>query len=127
MLQGAVMATANKTELKYYGVNAVLAVFAVRPQDIVKVLLLESRKREMSELLKWCAKEKKAYRFVGRDDLDKLTESTHHEGGVFGGETPGCAGARRRGEGSPPGTDTVSRWHRKSAQLRFDSPRCGAL
>lgn len=70
----------NKDELKYYGVNAVLGIFRVRPQDIVKVYLLESRKRELSELLKWCAKEKKGYNFVEKDDLERLSASTHHEG-----------------------------------------------
>lgn len=72
--------SSKKDEQKYYGLNAVQAIFTVRPNDIIRAYALESRKREMAEILRWCAKERKAYRFVDAEELEKLTASTHHEG-----------------------------------------------
>ncbi len=74
--------TRRDVELRLYGLNAVHAVFARRPQAIRKVYLLESRIPAMQPLLKWCVAHRVGYRVVEEDDLDRLAASTHHEGVV---------------------------------------------
>jgi TrmH RNA methyltransferase len=70
-------------ELRIYGVNACLALFARRPHDVRKVYLLESRIPELKAVLAWCVQQRLGYRVVGNTDLDKLTASQHHEGVCF--------------------------------------------
>ncbi len=67
-------------ELKYYGIHAALAIFKLRPQDIIKVYLHESNVKTFSSLLKWCAKNKKAYHIISNVELEKVSGSVHHEG-----------------------------------------------
>jgi RNA methyltransferase, TrmH family len=67
-------------ETKVYGVHAARAVFARRPDDILKVFVTEERARELGDLLSHCARLKRPYRVVPDEDLEKLTESRHHEG-----------------------------------------------
>ncbi len=70
-------------EMRLYGINACLAAFARRPQQLRKVYLLESRIAEFKPVLSWCAGHKLGYRVVENSDLDKLTGSRHHEGICF--------------------------------------------
>jgi TrmH RNA methyltransferase len=67
-------------ELRLYGLNAVHAVFARRPQAIRKLYLIESRIPALQPLLKWCVAHRVGYRVVEEQDLDRLAASTHHEG-----------------------------------------------
>lgn len=69
-------------ELRVYGVNAVRAVFAQRPQAIRKLYLLEARIPQLQPLLKWCVANRVGYRVVDEGDLQKLAASSHHEGVV---------------------------------------------
>jgi TrmH RNA methyltransferase len=73
----------NADELRIYGLNACMAVFARRPHDIRKVYLLESRIGELKAVLAWCVQRKLGYRVVEAGDLDKLTQTQHHEGVCF--------------------------------------------
>lgn len=73
----------DASELRVFGVNACLAVFARRPQAIRKVYLVEARWSVLKPVLAWCAKSKVGYRMVEADDLQRLTRSEHHEGVVF--------------------------------------------
>src|SRR6476469_4975480 len=73
---------ARDPELRLYGLNAVRAVFARRPQAIRKVYLLEARIPQVQPLLKWCVANRIGYRVVEEADLQKLASSTHHEGVV---------------------------------------------
>lgn len=73
----------NPDELRVYGLNACLAVFARRPADVRKVYLTESRLGVLKGVLAWCVQNRLGYRVVGNDDLDKLTQSQHHEGVCF--------------------------------------------
>ena len=73
----------NSDEMRIYGVNACLALFARRPHDLRKVYLLESRLGDMKAVLAWCVQRKLGYRVVENQDLDKLTGSQHHEGVCF--------------------------------------------
>ena len=69
-------------ELRLYGLNAVRAVFARRPQAIRKLYLTEPRIPQLQPLLKWCVANRIGYRVVEDTDLQKLAASSHHEGVV---------------------------------------------
>ena len=69
-------------ELRLYGLNAVRAVFARRPQAIRKLYLTEPRIPQLQPLLKWCVANRVGYRVVEDTDLQKLAASSHHEGVV---------------------------------------------
>ena len=70
-------------EVRLYGVNACIAAFAARPQDLRKVYLTEARIAALKPVLAWCVKHKLGYRVVETTDLDKLSGSRHHEGVCF--------------------------------------------
>ena len=72
----------RNAELRIYGLNAVRAVFARRPQAIRKLYLAEARIPALQPLLGWCVANRVGYRVVGEEDLHKLAASTHHEGVV---------------------------------------------
>ena len=76
------VASAARSELRLYGLNAVQAVFSRRPEAIRKVYLTESRIPALKPLLAWCVKQRVGYRVVEDGDLDRLAASTHHEGVV---------------------------------------------
>jgi RNA methyltransferase, TrmH family len=73
----------NADEMRIYGLNACLALFAKRPHDLRKVYLLESRLGDLKTVLAWCVQKKLGYRVVQAIDLDKLTATQHHEGVCF--------------------------------------------
>lgn len=67
-------------EMKIYGVNAVLAAFKKRPNDIIRVYLLKEQSKLFSELTRYCAQNKKAFHIVENEEMEKVSSSTHHEG-----------------------------------------------
>jgi TrmH RNA methyltransferase len=70
-------------ELRVFGINACLAVYRHRPQAIRKIYLTEARLDRFRSVLTWCAGERIGYRLVEAADLDRLTQSQHHEGICF--------------------------------------------
>lgn len=72
--------SAPREELRLYGLNAVRAVFARRPDAIRKVYLAEARIPAVQPLLRWCVANRVGYRVVDAADLQKLAASAHHEG-----------------------------------------------
>jgi len=70
-------------EIRVYGINACLALFARRPHDLRKVYLTEARLGVLKPVLAWCVQRRLGYRVVDNADLDKLTQSQHHEGVCF--------------------------------------------
>lgn len=72
----------SRSELRLYGLNALNAVFARRPEAIRKVYLTEARIPALKPLLAWCVKQRVGYRVVEEGGLDRLAASTHHEGVV---------------------------------------------
>ncbi|MBI5346664.1 MAG: tRNA/rRNA methyltransferase [Chlamydiae bacterium] len=70
----------TRKEIKYYGLHSSLELFNRRPDDIIRVYVEESKLKNISHILKWCAQNKKAYHIVSDDELNKITESVHHEG-----------------------------------------------
>lgn len=69
-----------RREIKYYGVAACQMLWQRRPQDVIRIYVTEERLGEFSKCLKWAAAERKAYHIVANDDLERLTESVHHQG-----------------------------------------------
>ena len=70
----------NKNELHFYGQNACLALWRNRPKEILKVYVHRDLSDEFSDLLKYCASQRKSYHLVGESDLERLTDSVHHQG-----------------------------------------------
>jgi RNA methyltransferase, TrmH family len=70
-------------ELRIFGINACLSVYRHRPQAIRKIYLTEAKLDRFRSVLTWCAGERIGYRLVETNDLDKLTQSQHHEGVCF--------------------------------------------
>jgi TrmH RNA methyltransferase len=75
-------AGAMSVELRLYGLHAVQAAFARRPEALRKLYLAESRIPQLQPLLKWCVAHRIGYRVVAEEDLRKLAASSHHEGVV---------------------------------------------
>jgi len=75
-------AGAMSAELRLYGLHAVQAAFARRPEALRKLYLAESRIPQLQPLLKWCVAHRIGYRVVAEEDLRKLAASSHHEGVV---------------------------------------------
>lgn len=67
-------------EMKIYGVNAVLAAFKKRPNDIIRVYLIKEQSKTFNELTRFCASNKKAFHIVENEEMEKVSSSTHHEG-----------------------------------------------
>jgi len=70
----------DKNEVKVAGVHACHAVFNKRPTSIIRAYVTDERMKEFSQMLSWCAKERKAYHVVIAEDLDKIAGTVHHEG-----------------------------------------------
>jgi TrmH RNA methyltransferase len=70
-------------EQRLYGINACLAMFRNRPDDLRKVWLLESRLTVLKAVVAHCVKHRLGYSVVSDDDLRRLSGSEHHEGVVF--------------------------------------------
>ncbi|HVB83768.1 MAG TPA: TrmH family RNA methyltransferase [Rhodanobacteraceae bacterium] len=76
----APVAAARTEEARLHGLNACLAAFARRPQDLRKAWLLESRLLAFKPLLAWCVRQRIGYRVVDADELARVSGSAHHEG-----------------------------------------------
>lgn len=70
----------ERKELKYYGIAACLALWQKRPNDVIRIYVTEANLKTCSALLKWAAATRRAYHIVADDDLERLTESIHHQG-----------------------------------------------
>lgn len=67
-------------ELKYYGTAACRALWQARPDDVIRIYLEESLLKSFGDLLRWAAGQRKAYHIVTSEELEKITESVHHQG-----------------------------------------------
>jgi TrmH RNA methyltransferase len=70
-------------EMKMVGINACLAAFKARPQDIVRVYVESNKIKIFSKILKHCSDKKIAYKILPQEDIDKITETAHNEGVCF--------------------------------------------
>jgi TrmH RNA methyltransferase len=75
------MGTARpRDEMKIHGQHACRALFEQRPGNIVRVYLVEALVKPFGDLLRACAEKRLPYKIVPPEELEKLTESKHHEG-----------------------------------------------
>ncbi len=70
-------------EFTLYGLNACLAAFEKRPQDIRRVFFSPERSSKMAAVKRWCQTKKLPYRELDIESLNKVAASTHHEGVVM--------------------------------------------
>lgn len=68
------------TELKIAGVHAALAALTERPDDVLRAFVTEARLEDFREELGRLARERKPYRVVPAEELDRIAATTHHEG-----------------------------------------------
>jgi TrmH RNA methyltransferase len=52
----------------------------MRPKDVIRVYVKKDRAEDFAILLEWCAKHKKSYHLVSEADLERLTDTKHHDG-----------------------------------------------
>jgi len=62
------------------GRHACRALFARRPSQILRVYLTREQSAPFGDLLHACAEMHRPYRVVEADELERITESRHHEG-----------------------------------------------
>jgi RNA methyltransferase, TrmH family len=90
------------SEETYHGLRASEALFARRPDDIIRVYLLAGRKQRFAELLAFCAKARKGFQVVEEENLRRITGSMHHEGvAILAREIPRFGLARLLETGGP--------------------------
>lgn len=77
------MERGRRDEVKVCGLHACRAVFATRPDAVLKVFLRDDRVALLGDILQALARERRPYKVVSNDELERLTESTHHEGVCF--------------------------------------------
>lgn len=70
----------QRKELKYYGTAACLALWQRRPDDVIRIYLQTDLVEHFKSMLKWAAARRLAYHIVEAEDLERLTESVHHQG-----------------------------------------------
>ncbi|HVU53158.1 MAG TPA: TrmH family RNA methyltransferase [Polyangia bacterium] len=74
-------ATRNRdAEIKVCGRHACRALFARRPGRILRVYLAKELVKPFGDLLHACAERRLPYKVVEAAELERLTESRHHEG-----------------------------------------------
>lgn len=69
-----------KRDAIVFGVRAVQALAQHRPDAILRVLYLDEVKMQLGQVLKATAAHRKPYREVTKDDLERLCNTSHHEG-----------------------------------------------
>ena len=67
-------------EVKVYGELACLALFAHRPQDIVRLWVTQELSKKAGEMMSYLAENKKAYHVVKNDEMQRVTGTEHHGG-----------------------------------------------
>lgn len=67
-------------EIKYYGTAACRALWQQRPDDVIRIYIDQALIKQFADLLKWAAAHRKAYHIVTGEELEKITESVHHQG-----------------------------------------------
>lgn len=70
----------HRDEMKIHGQHACRALFARRPDKIVRVYLAADLVKVFGDLLHHCAERRLPYKIVAPQELEALTESKHHEG-----------------------------------------------
>lgn len=115
----------REDETKVYGVNACEAVFAKRPDAIIRAYVDNEMLRRFGYTMKFLAEQRRAYHVVSDDELRRVTGSEHHGGVCFVirkrqplelidflrlfGEQPQCRALLLEGVGNPHNVGAVLR------------------
>lgn len=115
----------REDETKVYGVNACEAVFAKRPDAIIRAYVDNEMLRRFGYTMKFLAEQRRAYHVVSDDELRRVTGSEHHGGVCFVirkrqplelidflrlfGEQPKCRAVLLEGVGNPHNIGAVLR------------------
>lgn len=67
-------------ELPVCGFESCLALAKHHPEKISRLFFSEKRAKQFGEVCKYLASNKRLYRIVSDDELEKLSESVHHQG-----------------------------------------------
>lgn len=70
----------TRREIKYHGWHACLALWQQRPADVIRIYLTENRLKGAAKLLSWAASKRLAYHVVDDAELERVTETHHHQG-----------------------------------------------
>lgn len=70
----------GEIEIKVYGQHACRALFARRAPDILRVYLARDLVEPFGDLLHACAQLRRPYRVVTVEELERISDSRHHEG-----------------------------------------------
>jgi len=65
---------------KVYGVSAVLAVMAQRPEQVLSIAHTRAARKQLAGVLREAARRRIAYREVQEEELSRIAGSLHHEG-----------------------------------------------
>ena len=68
---------------KVYGVNACKVLAQKKSSSIIRAFFTQNTAPQFSDLMKKLAAQKKVYRIVGEEELEKVSQSQHHEGVCF--------------------------------------------
>lgn len=74
---------AGARERMVHGLRACEALFARRPEAIVRVYVAAHRKPTFKRLLEYCAERRRGFQVVDESSLDRLAGGIHHEGIVI--------------------------------------------
>lgn len=69
-----------KNEIRFHGRNSCFAIWKNRPNDVIRGYVHQDREEEYESLLRETYHARKAFQIVGDRDLEKLTDTTHHQG-----------------------------------------------
>ena len=70
-------------ETKVYGENSCRAVFESRPDSIIRCYFTEASAPRYKTVMKYCAAHKRAYHIRPEAELEKVSQTQHHEGVCF--------------------------------------------
>lgn len=65
---------------KVYGISAVLAVVAQRPEQVLTIAHTRAARKLLGDVLREAARRRIAYREVDEEELSRIAGSLHHEG-----------------------------------------------
>jgi RNA methyltransferase, TrmH family len=65
---------------KVYGISAVLAVMAQRPEQVLSIAHTRAARKPLADALREAARRRIAYREVDEEELSRIAGSLHHEG-----------------------------------------------
>lgn len=65
---------------KVYGISAVLAVLAQRPEQVLSIAYSRAARKPLANALREAARRRIAYREVDEEELARIAGSLHHEG-----------------------------------------------